>query len=128
LFEGKEKLVFKKEDKELLLGHLRPLNEIYFKKFGPAHESFEDQMKFWDEFFENEFEHKSLIYGNDRNEKEKRVGLSQIVKKRLEYLQNKYQMEGFENFKGTNCYRQVMMQSPNEVSIQVKLTNRLERT
>jgi hypothetical protein len=98
-----------------LLGHLRPLNEVYNKHYGPSYERFEDQMKFWDKFFEEEFEHKSLIYGNDRNEKEKRVGLSKIVKQRLKYLEEKYQMEGFENFKGRSCYQQTMLKAPNEV-------------
>lgn len=115
LYEGKEKLVFKKEDKEVLLGHLRPLSEIYNKNFGPSNQRFEDQIKFWDKFFEEEFEHESLIYGNDRNENEKRVELSKMIKDRLQYLQDEYQMQGSENFKGISCYGQSMLHAPNEV-------------
>lgn len=115
IFEGKEKLVFRKEDKEQLLGHLRPLSDIYYNKFGRNNDRFQEQMKFWDDFFEDEFEKKTLIYGNDKNEIEKRVNVSQMVMNRLEHLRTRNGLEAVENFKGRSSYQQEMMEAPNSV-------------
>ena len=98
-----------------MLGHLRPLSEIYYNKFGRNNDRFEDQMKFWDEFFGEEFEGKTLIYGNDKNEVQKRVNLSKMVKNKLEFLKNQSEMEGVENFIGRTSYQQEMMEAPNFV-------------
>lgn len=99
----------------MLLGHVRSLNEDFYKKYGKGNEHFEIQVKFWDEFFEQEFEQKSLIYGNDQNEEEKRVGLSRMVRRRLAHLETSSGLEGFENYRGRTVYKQVMLVAPNEV-------------
>lgn len=103
----------------MLLGHVRSLNEVYQRKFGSKNEHFKDQMRFWDGFFHEEFENKTLIYGNDRNEQEKRVGLSRLVRERLAHLEVNREPEGFENFTGRTVYKQVMMAAPNEVQLRI---------
>ena len=113
--EGKEKIVFQKEDKDVLLGHLRPLSESYYRKFGPDNECFEIQVNFWDKFFKEECEAESLIYGNDKNEREKRIGLSKMIEERLAFLKKNENLEGIENLQGSGIYRQSILEAPNNV-------------
>jgi hypothetical protein len=123
LDEGKEKIVFQKEDKELLLGYNRSLNEVYYNSFGPENENFEIQVKFWDKFFENEFKNESLICGNDKNEKEKRVNLSEMLSNRLEYLEHNENIDGADNNAGTKIYKQSILEIPNIVLNPLNKTN-----
>ena len=113
--EGKEKIVFQKEDKDQLLGYIRPLSELFHKSFGPDNENFEVQVKFWDKFFEQEFKNESLICGNDKNEKEKRVNLSLKLKQRLDYLEDQPGIEGIENNIGSGIYKLDILETPNIV-------------
>ena len=89
VFEGKEMIFFTKEDKEQLLGHFKRLRLTYQNKFGDFNDRFDEEIEFWDGFFESELKGHTLVFGNSNDESLKRTALPLYNIKEVEWLKER---------------------------------------
>ena len=101
----------------MLLGSLKGLKKDFQGQFGKFEDRFEDEIKFWDNFFEKEQKNKTFIYGNDSKELEKRFNIPTRVEQDLNFLKQKRQLNSTESSKENYSisYKYSHIEAPNNV-------------
>lgn len=115
-------IFFTNEDKSMLLNNFKSLYKDFYDEFGDFDDRIQEEIKFWDGFFQKEKESKTLVFGDDEKQTEKRVNLSTAVSN-LEMLEGKYGLDEFEfkNEKYSSRYLQDVLENPNYVHLDISI-------
>ena len=107
---------FTGEDKEMLLHSLKELSKEFYEEFGTFDDRIAEEMQFWDNFFLKEKENKTIVFGDDEKQTEKRTNISTSVNN-INILKRKYELDEFEVLNGNYNlrYEQEVLKNPNYV-------------